>query len=773
MGTQPTLTPNGSTDAVRLASSDASLGNVLEGIRDAFLIVDRDWRVTFANAAARELIGAQRGELTGRSFWNVFPVAKRPEYAVHFRQAMEERVPARFEARATTMDRWFSKRVFPVDDGIAVIVEDVSDRHLAECELREATEALQRSEALFRSITEHSVEFTTIVGEDGTVLYASPSGAHLLGLEPDDLVGHAAVEFVHPEDLDTMLDTFRRLRAAPDTTTSMRVRMRHRDGSWRLLEGTGRNRLDDPAVQGIVSSARDITDRAGAEVTLRTQGRLLNAVAQAVIATDLGGRITYWNRFAESLYLWKADEALGRAAAGVVPVQASKLAEPETVQNLKAGASWSGELCVQRRDGSVFQAQVDFSPIQNPDGQPIGVVSVSSDLTERHLLEEQLRVTQKLEAIGSLAGGVAHDFNNILTAITSYSEMLLSDLIPGDPARHDVGEIHHAALRAASLTRQLLAFSRHQVLQPRVMQLDETVLGLEGMLRRLIGEDIVLSVETHGASLRVLADPSQVEQVLMNLVVNARDAMPHGGALIIGVRSATVDEAFAQSRGGGVKAGDYVVLSVRDTGQGMPSWVRERVFEPFFTTKAKGRGTGLGLATVYGIVRQSEGFVTLDTAEGQGTVFEIYLPQLDQCEDGQDETAVRAPMGKLRGRILLVEDEEGVRAVARRVLERDGHTVVWADSGETGLDILERRGSEFDLVLTDLVMPKLGGREMVNRMRALGLDPAVLFMSGYTEDEIARRDVAEGTGWIEKPFTVAELRSRIQAALAARLATRG
>ncbi len=767
MGIQPIGELSGSVDPGDHLSAADSLAGVLHGVRDAFLTVNRDWQVTFANAAVGELVGARSEELVGRAFWDAFPVAATAEHAARFRHAMDARVPVHFEAHSAATGRWFSKRVFPVNDGIAVIIEDVSERHRADSELRAATTALQRNEALFRSITEHSVEFITIVAEDGRVLYASPSGANLLGMAPDELVGRNAAEFIHPDDAPTMLGAYRTLRSAPDATASMRVRLRHRDGSWRLVEGTGRNRIDDPAVRGIVSTARDITAQAAADAELRKRAHLLDAVEQAVIATDLAGRITYWNRSAQTLYGWPTNAVLGHRAADVVPAQAAKLDDPAVQACLQSGMSWSGEYDAQRRDGTTFPAHVDCSPISGPDGALRGVVSVSSDLTERRMLEEQLRVTQKLEAIGSLAGGVAHDFNNILTAITSYSEMLLTDLIPGDPARHDVNEIHQAAKRAASLTRQLLAFSRHQVLQPRLMHLEETVSGMERLLGRLIGEDIALSVDPGHAPMRVLADPGQIEQVLMNLVINARDAMPHGGALFISLRSAVVDESFAPARGVGAEPGSYVVLTVRDTGLGMSSAVRERVFEPFFTTKEKGRGTGLGLATVYGIVRQSQGFITLHTEEGHGTTFEIYLPELEEKAECPAEARAAALAAKRCGTILVVEDEAGVRAVARRVLEREGHTVVLADSGEAGLEILERRGRDFDLVLTDLVMPRMGGRLMVDRMRGMGLAPAVLFMSGYTEDEIARREVGDGVGWIEKPFTIDGLRKRVQSALEA------
>ena len=745
-----------------------TLASALDGVRDAFLIVDREWRVAYANAAARDLAAPARRPVVGRTFWDAFPAAGQTERAAYFRRAMDERVPTTFEAQAGPADRWFEKRVFPVDEGIAVIVEDVSERRRGAAELQEATERLRRSEALFRSITEHSAELTTIVGMDGRVQYVTPAGAAMLGRAPAELVGRHVAAFTHPDDLPAMAGAFERLMAAPGAPVDLRARLRHADGSWRTLEGRGRNLLDDPAVRGIVSTARDITAQAAIGYELGMRARLLDAVEQAVIATDLDGRITYWNRFAQSLYGWRGDEVLGHPAAAAVPVQAAKLSDPEIRRTLNAGASWSGELELLRRDGSRFVARVDCSPINDPDGRPVGVVCVSSDLTDRRMLEEQLRVTQKLEAIGSLAGGVAHDFNNILTAITSYSEMLLDALIPGDPARSDVQEIHQAARRAASLTRQLLAFSRHQVLQPRAMRLDETVRGMEGMLRRLIGEDIALRVESAETPLGVMADPGQVEQVVMNLVVNARDAMPHGGALTIGLRRAPVTEAFARARGVDVVPGHYVVLTVQDTGEGMSAEVRERAFEPFFTTKPKGKGTGLGLATVYGIVRQSQGFLTLDSAEGRGTMFEVYLPELRRDAEPATFDAARLAPAKTTGTILLVEDEEGVRAVARRVLEREGHTVVWADSGAAGLEILRARGREFDLVLTDLVMPKMGGREMVDTMRGMGLDPVVLFMSGYTEDEIARREPCDAVGWIEKPFTVEELRSRIQAALAAR-----
>ncbi|HSE06782.1 MAG TPA: response regulator, partial [Methylomirabilota bacterium] len=392
------------------------------------------------------------------------------------------------------------------------------------------------------------------------------------------------------------------------------------------------------------------------------------------------------------------------------------------------------------------------------------IVGVVLDLSERKRLEMQLRHTQKMEAMGRLAGGVAHDFNNLLTVITGRSVLLLSRLTADDPLRRSVEQIQKTADRAAALTRQLLAFSRKQVLQRKNLDLNTTVEEISAMLRRLIGEDIDLLLTLGPDAGRVNADPGQLEQVLMNLAVNARDAMPSGGTL--GVETARVQLPPPLDRPDALPAGPYAVLRVMDTGVGMDTATLARIFEPFFTTKEPGKGTGLGLSMVHGVVRQHGGEIRVRSVVGAGTTFEIYLPQIEASPEasGTGEATVRPATGSET--VLLAEDEEEVRALAREVLERQGYTVLEAADGAQALQVFEKESARIDLILTDVVMPRMSGRELVDRVRARKPSMPVLYMSGYTEDAILRHGVRDASMLLlGKPFTPSDLVRKIREVL--------
>jgi signal transduction histidine kinase/CheY-like chemotaxis protein len=394
-------------------------------------------------------------------------------------------------------------------------------------------------------------------------------------------------------------------------------------------------------------------------------------------------------------------------------------------------------------------------------------VALTAEITERKQLQEQIVRLQKMEAIGRLAGGLAHDFNNLLTVIGGYSDLLLNDLDPGNPLHRHAAAINNAAARATALTRQLLAFSRKQLLQPKVLDLNAVVATMQPMLGRLIGEDIMLVVGLAPALGCVKADPGQLEQVLLNLVVNARDAMPQGGTLTIETTNVGGDELVAH-RHAGVPPGSYVRLAVHDTGGGMDAATRSHLFEPFFTTKAPGQGTGLGLSTVYGIITQSGGHIEVDSEPAQGATFTIYLPRVEEAiEAGQhDRTRPETPRG--RETVLVVEDEADVRGITRTMLELHGYRVLEAGSGEEALEIYERQEGPIQLLLTDVVMPGMSGPELAQQLTRLHLKLKVLYMSGYTDDAILRYGVTElGTAFLQKPFTADTLAWKVREVLEA------
>ncbi len=427
------------------------------------------------------------------------------------------------------------------------------------------------------------------------------------------------------------------------------------------------------------------------------------------------------------------------------------LGEERAVEALKAGAT-------------------DFVAKERPDRLVpalLRAVREAEERTERKRLESQLLQSQKLEAVGQLAAGVAHDFNNLLNVITGYSELLLRSLPAQGTDRERTEQIRRAADRGAGLTRQLLAFSRRQVLEPRVLDLNAALADVQSMLARLIGEDIKIVTSFDPALGRVFADPGQMEQVLVNLVVNARDAMPSGGALVLETSNADLDDSYVRTHPGS-RAGTYVRLAVSDTGHGMDAATASRIFEPFFTTKPRGKGTGLGLATVHGIVQQSGGHLDVYTEPGHGTTFKIYLPRVDASDERPSDEGTRAEARGGTETIVLVEDEEGLRALIREVLEDAGYHVVEAADPEQGLAAVRAHPKGIDLLMTDVILPQMRGNELADRVRKISPSARVLFMSGYTDEAIGQHAVlTPGAHFLQKPFALSALLAKVRAVLEA------
>ncbi len=534
-----------------------------------------------------------------------------------------------------------------------------------------------------------------------------------------------------------------------------------------------KDRLDRlaPAAQRALEEAEERQKRREAEAALRASEEryrlLMDMAPDAILIFDAHGRIQMVNMTAERLFGFDRAELGSSPVESLVPGVLQRVRDPQRQDGQPAmpipQAGVNLDMVARRRDGTEIPVEISYGA-SDIAGEHL-VICVIRDITVRRNLEGQLRQAQRVESLGQLAGGVAHDFNNLLTVINGMSDLLLGEVEENSRVFEDVKEIRNAGERAAALTRQLLAFSRQQVLEPRVITFNTVITDMEGLLRRVIGEDIDMAISLAPDPGFVKADPGQIEQVITNLAVNARDAMPKGGQLTLGTEKVEIDEHYARQHAGGVRPGPYAVLTVSDSGTGIDEPTRSRIFEPFFTTKGQGKGTGLGLSTVYGIVKQSEGFIWVYSEIGKGTTFKILLPRVA----GDAEPARSAPNLKPTSgteTILLVEDNEGLREVATRFLEAAGYTVLPASSGEEALGLLERGGQVVHLMVTDVVMPGISGRSLAEQIAQTRPAMKVLYVSGYAADAIVRRGVLEGHApFLTKPFAAAELCRKVREVL--------
>ena len=594
----------------------------------------------------------------------------------------------------------------------------------------------------------------------------------LLGRTEAELIGRKCWDVVHPDHHAMLHILSQRLRRRAVDAYALEVQLLCRDGSatWVNLKAS-RARVPGRAVDYVIMAVEEVAERKATVEALQRAQRLQEALLCNI--PDAA-----WLKTAEGRYLavnyafarqcgWTRAEVVGRTDAEIWPADRAARYQAEDARVLETGRSLITEEAIELPDGTCRWYETVKAPVRDGEGWWIGTVGVRRDITDRKRAEEalrrseeQLRQAMKLEAVGRLAGGIAHDFNNILTAVGGHAALLLDEIPPGSPLRHGVEEIVRGVDRAASLTRQLLAFSRKQVLQPRVLDLATVVAETQSMLGRLIGEDIELRTRTEPGLGRVRADPGQIQQVILNLAVNARDAMPDGGVLSIELDNVNLEESMAGRHGGVQPAGRYVRLSISDTGTGIPEEIKPHIFEPFFTTKEK--GTGLGLSTVYGIVKQSGGFIWVYSERGRGTTFKIYLPRVDEP---LEPPVVAQEVAALSGNetILLVEDEAAVRLLARQILERRGYRVITAENGIEALKLARASSGPVDLLLTDLVMPQMDGRELARELARVWPGLRVLFMSGYTGDAIVGRGLFDpDAALIEKPFTPAALARKVR-----------
>jgi len=735
----------------------------------AGIIVFRGERFCYANRAAQEITGYTPEELQDMRFWElVHPDHRDLVRTRGFARLRGEKVPERYEFKILRKDgstRWIdtaaARTVWEGTTAVLATIFDITER-------KEAEQALIESERRFSEVFENASDLIYTHDLEGNILTFNKAGEVITGYDRREAAGMNIRQLVAPEYVDLVRDMVRRKLEGEVARTTYEIELVTKSGGRVTVEVSSQllHRSGEPViVEGI---ARDVTERKRMEAERARLVLAIESAADAIVITDADANIQYVNPAFERMTGYSLNEVKGKNPRLLKSGRHGPEFYRDMWDTITRGDVWTGRITNKRKDGSLYLERCTISSVRDQSGKVLNYVAVKRDITERVALEEKLRQSQKMEAVGRLAGGVAHDFNNLLTAISGYSDLLARKMDSDDPAAAYVREIRKAADRASALTNQLLAFSRRQVMAPKVINLNTTVRDMAEMLGRLIGEHIEL-VTVLGENLWcVKADPSQIEQVVMNLVVNARDAMPEGGKLTIETANVYLDREYAQYHSP-VQPGRYVMLAISDNGCGMDAETLSHVFEPFYTTKERGKGTGLGLATVYGIVKQSGGYIWVYSEPGMGTTFRIYLPPAD--EEGEVPEAVSAPSQNLSGdeTVLLVEDEDAVRSLLKNVLASYGYTVLDAANGNEAVRLAEQHEGPIHVLVTDVVMPGMSGRALAETLTQKRPDMKVVYMSGYTDDAIVHHGVLEeGVEFLQKPFALEAVAAKIRGVMASR-----
>jgi PAS domain S-box-containing protein len=755
--------------AAELQRKQQLLQSILDALPAVVFVKDPDGQFTLVNTAWERFTGVPRDQAVGKTAHDLFPsdVADRirrddrEAFAADARTEVEETVPGAQGPQVQLTSRFPLRGETGEIAGLVGLAVDITERTLAGA-------ALQRANDFAESVIQTANVIFLQLDAAGIVRNLNPAAEEITGYTRDEVVGTPWFDRLVPRDrYPHVWAEFERLMKEGVTEGSYENPILTKQGVERQIMWRNKTLTEGGQIVGIISFGMDVTDRRRAEEQQAQLSRVVEQAAESIVITDPAGTMIYVNPAFESISGYSRAEAIGQNPRMLKSGHQDTAFYQRMWDTLSRGEVWKGRMVNRRKDGALFQEDATIGPVRDGSGRLVNYVAVKRDVTNEMRLERQLMQAQKMEAVGRLAGGVAHDFNNLLGVITGYGEITRGKLRDDDPLKPKVDQILKAAERAAGLTRQLLAFSRQQVLQPKIIDLNGLVSNLEKMLRRLIGEDIQLGTSLDPGLGTVKADPGQIEQVLMNLSVNARDAMPEGGSLTIETRNAELDATYAARRPP-TRAGRYVMLSVSDSGMGMDAETQSHLFEPFFTTKETGKGTGLGLSTVYGIVKQSEGYIWCYSEVGVGTTFKVYLPRVDEQAAASQKPAL-PPLAPGTETVLLIEDDRLLRELLDETLESGGYTVLVADDGDQALRISEEYAGAIQLVVTDVIMPGLTGRQAAEKIKVARSEVEILFISGYTNEAIAKHGVLEpGAKFLSKPFTPADLLRKVRDVLEGR-----
>jgi len=754
------------TEHKKAALASSRLAAIVESSNDAIIGLDLDGVITSWNRGAEALFGYTADEMSGTSRSRLAPAGRRDEDDRILEKITRGEPAQHFETQRQAkdgrlIDLWVISS--PIKDaagrivGVSNVARDITHRKRSEA-------ALRASEDRYRTLFDYAPDGILIADRDGNYVDANPSACRMLGRSREELVGRSALDIVTPDEVAHIAPALHSIESTADY---------HREWLFRRKDGATFP-ADVIATQmpdgDILAMFRDVSERNLAVEAVRVaEERMRFALQNANVGIwdmDYTTGVLQWSETLEAQYGMEPGTFGGTFDSfmdRVHPDDRARLRE-QLEQATQSGAIISMDHRTIWPDGRVRWLSGAGRVLLGTLGEPLRGLGISLDVTERHALEAQYQQAQRMEAVGRLAGGVAHDFNNLLTAILGYCELLLGALNPNDPLRDDVLEIQRAGISAAGLTRQLLAFSRKQIIEPTRLDLNVVVGDMRAMLGRIIGEDVPIVLGLRPGPASITADRGQIEQIIVNLAVNARDAMPMGGALTIETSHVALDEDSAALHFA-VPPGTYVTLTVTDTGMGMTPDVQSHLFEPFFTTKDLGKGTGLGLATVHGIVARCGGSISVYSEVGKGTSFKVYFPLADAAE-----AVINAPAPVVRRHVgthtvLVVEDAAGLRELTRRLLQREGYAVHLAANAGEALRLFDQHES-IDVVLTDVVMPGASGpeltRQLVERRPAL----KVIYMSGYTEEAIVQHGVLRsGIAFLHKPFSSETLRNKLREVL--------